>query len=133
MDERDKALETIHAALSLLSKLIRQTLNDVRAQKAHEQSDSLRLIVQQGETRIKIELSPVIRGTVFPERRMEICEQVEKDFGYVEMQVASFADLYSGKLCAVLDRQHPRDLFDVKLLLDNEGLKDDLRKTFLVF
>jgi hypothetical protein len=32
-----------------------------------------------------------------------------------------------------LDRQHPRDLFDVKFLLDNEGFTEDLRKTFLVF
>src|SRR5690606_20086702 len=36
-------------------------------------------------------------------------------------------------LCAALDRQHPRDLFDVKFLLENEGLTEDLRKTFLVF
>jgi hypothetical protein len=49
------------------------------------------------------------------------------------MQVASFPDVYAGKLCAALDRQHPRDLFDVKFLLENEGLTDDLRKTFLVF
>jgi hypothetical protein len=49
------------------------------------------------------------------------------------MQLASFPDLFAGKLCAALDRQHPRDLFDVKFLLDNEGLTDDLRKTFIVF
>jgi hypothetical protein len=49
------------------------------------------------------------------------------------MQVASLPDLYAGKLCAALDRQHPRDLFDVKFLLDNEGLTDNLRKTFLLF
>ncbi|WP_244646261.1 nucleotidyl transferase AbiEii/AbiGii toxin family protein [Bradyrhizobium campsiandrae] len=30
------------------------------------------------------------------------------------MKVASFADLYAGKLVAALDRQHPRDLFDVR-------------------
>jgi hypothetical protein len=44
--------------------------------------------------------------------------------------VASLPDLYAGKLCAALDRQHPRDLFDVKFLFDNEGLTEDLRKTF---
>ena len=49
------------------------------------------------------------------------------------MQVASLPDLYAGKLCAALDRQHPRDLFDVKFLLENEGLTENLRKTFLVF
>ena len=102
-------------------------------QDAHDQSDALRLIVSQGEIRIKVELSPVIRGTVFPEVRMEVVEEVETEFGYVEMQVASHPDLYAGKLCAALDRQHPRDLFDVKFLLENEGLTDNLRKTFLIF
>jgi hypothetical protein len=91
------------------------------------------LIVQQDNIRIKIELSPVIRVTVFAEKRMEVCEEVEKQFGYAEVQVASLPDLYAGKLCAALDRQHPRDLFDVKLLFENEGLTEDLRKTFLVF
>ena len=64
---------------------------------------------------------------------MEVTEEAEKEFGYVEMQVASLPDLYAGKLCAALDRQHPRDLFDVKFLLENEGLTDNLRKTFLIF
>jgi predicted nucleotidyltransferase component of viral defense system len=133
MDEREEALKNIRAALSRISKLIQKTIGEVRIQNAHEQSDALRLIVQQGEVRIKIELSPVIRGTVFPEHRMEIYELVERNFGYAEIQVASFPDLYAGKLCAALDRQHPRDLFDVKFLLENEGITDDLRKTFLIF
>jgi len=43
------------------------------------------------------------------------------------------ADLYAGKICAALDRQHPRDLFDVKFLLENEGLTAEIRKTMLVY
>ncbi len=31
-------------------------------------------------------------------------------------------DLYGGKLCAALDRQHPEDFYDVKLLLDAQEL-----------
>ena len=31
------------------------------------------------------------------------------------------------------DRQHPRDLFDVKLLYENEGLTDDLFRVFMVY
>jgi predicted nucleotidyltransferase component of viral defense system len=133
MDDRETALINIRAALTRISKLIVQTIPGSKVQDAHEQSDALRLIVSQGEVRIKIELSPVIRGTVFPEERKEVSEEVEREFGYVEMQVASLPDLYAGKLCAALDRQHPRDLFDVKFLLENEGLTEDLRKTFLVF
>ena len=49
------------------------------------------------------------------------------------MQVLSVADLYGGKLCAALDRQHPRDMFDVKLLLENEGITSDIRKAFVVY
>lgn len=45
----------------------------------------------------------------------------------------SFADLYAGKLVAALDRQHPRDLFDVRDLLAREGIGDDLRRAFLVY
>lgn len=123
----------IKAALSRLSILIQQKIPRTKVQNTHEQSDALRLIVSQDEIRIKVELSPVIRGTVFSEVRMEVVEEVEKEFGYVEMQVASLPDLYAGKLCAALDRQHPRDLFDVKFLLENESLTDNLRKTFLIF
>lgn len=130
---REEALRNIRSALTRLSSLIRKTVPGIQVQNTHEQSNALRLIVHLGDVRIKVELSPVIRGTVFPAVRMEVCEFVEKEFGYAEVQVASLPDLYAGKICAALDRQHPRDLFDVKLLLDNEGFTEELRKTFLVF
>jgi hypothetical protein len=44
-----------------------------------------------------------------------------------------FADLYAGKLAAALSRQHPRDLFDVGLLLEDERLDQALWRTFLVY
>ena len=43
------------------------------------------------------------------------------------------ADLYGGKLCAALDRQHPRDLFDVKILMENEGITDKIRTAFIIY
>ena len=49
------------------------------------------------------------------------------------INTVSDADLYGGKICAALDRQHPRDLFDVKVLLENEGLTDEIRKGFVVY
>lgn len=130
---REEALSNIRTALTRLSTLIKQTILGIRIQNTHEQSDALRLIVQLGDVRIKVELSPVIRGTVFPVERMEVCKVVENEFGYAEVQVASLPDLYAEKICAALDRQHPRDLFDVKFLLENEGFTEDLRKTFLIF
>ena len=132
-EPRDVSLENIRKALTRLSDLIRKTISGIKVQDTHKQSDALRLILELDNVRIKVELSPVIRGTIFPEERMEVCEAVEKEFGYAEIQVASLPDLYAGKICAALDRQHPRDLFDVKFLLEKEGFTENLRKTFLVF
>ena len=134
MDDRDTALVKIKTALDRIAASITKTIPDVQVQKSYEsREDALRLVVRQGDVQIKIELSPVLRGSVFPEEVREVPQKVEDQFGYAEIQVLSIPDLYAGKLCAALDRQHPRDLFDVKLLFENEGLTDDLRKTFLVY
>lgn len=82
---------------------------------------------------IKIEINPVIRGSVYDPVVMRVAEKVEAAFGYAEVKVVSQADLYAGKLMAALDRQHPRDLFDVRELLANEGISDELRRAFIVY
>jgi hypothetical protein len=64
---------------------------------------------------------------------MVVSNSVEKQFGFAEMQVLAFEDLFGGKLHAAVDRQHPRDLFDVKLLYENEGFTDALFRTFLIY
>lgn len=133
MDDRKNALEKIRAALTRISQLIEKTIPQAQVQKAHEQSDALRLIVEQNGVRVKIELSPVIRGTVFGQKILPITKMASEHFGYAEFPVVSLPDLYAGKIAAALDRQHPRDLYDVKFLLENEGFTDDFRKTFLVY
>jgi len=47
--------------------------------------------------------------------------------------VLAMPDLYGGKLCAALDRQHPRDWFDVMLLLDAGELTREVFEGFLVY
>jgi hypothetical protein len=51
----------------------------------------------------------------------------------IDLPVASFEDVYGGKLVAALDRQHPRDLFDVMLLMQNEGITAGIRRAFVVY
>ena len=64
---------------------------------------------------------------------MQVKDAVQEEFGkFAAINVVSHAELYGGKICAALDRQHPRDLFDVKLLLDNEGFSDEVRYGFIV-
>ena len=92
-----------------------------------------RLVISRGRARVQIETTPVMRGTVHPVRGMVVRPRVEEAFGFAEVQVLDFADLYAGKLAAALSRQHPRDLFDVGLLLKDERADEVLWHTFLVY
>jgi hypothetical protein len=72
MYEREVALTNIREALGRISKLIEKTIRGVSVQNKHEQSEALRLIVSDGSVRIKLELSPVIRGTIFSEKVLAV-------------------------------------------------------------
>lgn len=134
MKGRDEALQEISEALDAISADLKAAFKDVELTEAYKSKrDALRLIVARNGVQIKVELSPVLRGTVYEPQRMEVCSAVADEFGYVEVAVVALADLYAGKICAALDRQHPRDLFDVKWLLENEGLNDEIRKALLVY
>lgn len=134
MKGRDEALQEISEALDTISTNLQTAFKDMKLTEAYKSKrDSLRLVVARNGVQIKVELSPVLRGTVYEPALMEVCESVEEEFGYVETPVVALADLYAGKICAALDRQHPRDLFDVKGLLENEGLTDEIRKAFIVY
>lgn len=88
--------------------------------------------MRRGRSQVKVEVSPVLRGTLHSPQELDV-EAVEDDYGFAAVQVVSLPDLYGGKLCAALDRQHPRDLFDVKLFLDQGGLDRSVFEGFLVY
>lgn len=91
------------------------------------------MIVKADDAQIKIEVTLVLRGCVYEPVVKQVSPRVEDEFGFAEIQIVSFADLYAGKIVAALDRQHPRDLFDIRELLANERIDDDLRKAFIVY
>lgn len=125
--EIDEALDRVMAAIKQRNPRV-----DVRRIAGGGGGDT-RILVRDGRAQIKIETSPVTRGAVYPARSMVASEQVMERFGFVEANVLSFEDLYAGKLHAALDRRHPRDLFDVRFLYENEGLTDDLFRVFMVY
>lgn len=92
-----------------------------------------RVVASRGRARVQIETTPVMRGVVHPVRNLVVRPRVEEVFGFAAVQVVDFADLYAGKLAAALSRQHPRDLFDVGLLLEDERADVTLWRTFLIY
>ena len=132
---REESLADIDAALDRISKSISEAVPQTKVvpSRLHNEGIVTRLVVRTPETQIKVEVTPVARGCVFEPRVMQVAPSVEDQFGYVETQVVSFDDLYAGKIVAALDRQHPRDLFDVRDLLRKEGISTSLRQAFLAY
>ncbi|WP_220791308.1 nucleotidyl transferase AbiEii/AbiGii toxin family protein [Gluconacetobacter tumulicola] len=135
VEGRPASLSAIDAAMLRIKERIEQGIPGVRvnALRSADENTMTKLVVRVGGVQIKIEVTPVLRGTVYDPTVTSVVPAVEDAFGFAEMQVVSFADLYAGKIVAAFDRQHPRDLFDVRGLLANEGVDDALRRAFLVY
>jgi predicted nucleotidyltransferase component of viral defense system len=135
IEPRAPSLRSIDAALRRIADRIRQSVPGALITEARPAPENMtvRLTVRSQGVQIKIEVTPVLRGCVYEPEWRRVSEAVEDEFGFAEMRVVSFADLYAGKIVAALDRQHPRDLFDVRDLLANEGITDALREAFIIY
>jgi predicted nucleotidyltransferase component of viral defense system len=93
-----------------------------------------KLLVRRGDVEVKIEVNFVMRGTVQPVRMASLTPKARETLlADLEIPVVSLEDMYGGKLVAALDRQHPRDLFDVMQLFAHEGITTDIRRAFVVY
>lgn len=133
--DRAASLKEIDAGMRRIADAIGSGIPGARVSPSTLQGENCvtKLIVRADGVQIKIEVTPVLRGCVYESATRSVSARVEDQFGFAEIQVVSFPDLYAGKIVAALDRQHPRDLFDVRDLLANEGINDDLRKAFIVY
>lgn len=132
--DRTESLAEINDAMDRIAASVEAGIAGAKTQRIKGGGGgATRLLARLKGAEIKIETSPVTRGAVHEPESRAVTEPVEDEFGYAEMQIVAFEDLFGGKLHAALDRQHPRDLYDVKLLYENEGLTDDLFRTFLIY
>ena len=133
--ERADSLAAIDAALKRIAERTRSALPDAQVLETSLQKEGTvtKLHVRRQDLQIKIDVTPVLRGCVYEPELRFVSPSVENAFGFAEIRVVSFADLYGGKIVAALDRQHPRDLFDVRDLLANEGINEALRRAFIVY
>ncbi|MVS99787.1 nucleotidyl transferase AbiEii/AbiGii toxin family protein [Devosia marina] len=132
--DRAGSLAEINATLDRIMSAAIESIPRLQAQRIEGGGGgATRIRARLDGAEVKIETSPVTRGVVHDPERRGVSPAVEDEFGYAAINIVSFEDLFGGKLHAAVDRQHPRDLFDVKLLYENEGLTDALFRTFLVY
>jgi predicted nucleotidyltransferase component of viral defense system len=131
---RAEALADIPRALEAIAKDVMRRVPGSRVQVGRARGTATKLAVSLGDVQIKVEPNQVLRGSVYPPETRDLCSEAQALFElFVSVRMLSLADLYGGKLCAALDRQHPRDLYDVRLLLENEGLTPQVRRAFVVY
>jgi predicted nucleotidyltransferase component of viral defense system len=128
------------AALTAINDAIRNAQERLTARgfQAHvpAQGDGIeaKLLITRGTIRVKVEINKVIRGTVEPVEDISLTPRARDTLlRDLDLPVLSPNDVYGGKLVAALDRQHPRDLFDVLQLFRNEGITPGIRRSFVVY
>lgn len=136
VNERDFALDDITHALIRVSKEIERKIPGTRIvlKKLHGTNTLRGMIVNQEGVTVKIEPNLVLRGSVYPPEIKILTRKAQELFELsLRSRTLSSDELYAGKTCAALDRQHPRDLYDIHFLMKSGGLTTKIRKAFIVY
>jgi predicted nucleotidyltransferase component of viral defense system len=130
---RDDALAAISDELDGIAK--RLAKQGLRTRKvASKDRDDSKLLIEDGDSQVKVEVNTVFRGTVLPIERRALTPGAAEIFSAeLELPVLSTAELYGGKLVAAMDRQHPRDLFDVWKMLASDGFSGAMVECFVIY
>ena len=131
--DRDAALKAIKDELAFAKSRIEGMgfFAEVRQNKA---GDEARMFVADNTSQVKVEVNFVFRGTVLPVVRASLSAAAQSLFAAnVEVPLLAVPELYGSKLVAAMDRQHPRDLFDVRHMLDRFGLPASFIDCFVVY
>jgi predicted nucleotidyltransferase component of viral defense system len=136
VNERDFALNDTRNALIRISEEIQRRIPGTKVTLRNIRGTSVLkgMVVEREGVTVKIEPNLVMRGSVYPPEVKPLSRKAQDVFELsVQSRLLSTHELYAGKICAALDRQHPRDLFDVHWLFRNEGFSTQTRKAFLVY
>lgn len=131
--------ETTFKGLHNILKDIKETLEkkfDVKVNSSNPLNGKkeTKLVVIKDNIEIKIEPNFILRSSLFPTIEVELAKNAISEFAKnVKARCLSLADCYGGKICAALDRQHPRDLFDIKCLFENEGITTEIKDSFIFY
>jgi predicted nucleotidyltransferase component of viral defense system len=115
---REQALRRINEAIRRSAARLKKQGFLTHAPASADAGET-KLLVRQGAIEVKIEVNFVMRGTVNPVRMVPLTQNARDTLqADLEIPVVSLEDVYGGKLVAAMDRQHPRDLFDVSMPIE---------------
>jgi hypothetical protein len=130
---RDDALSAIAGELDAIARRLSRFGLATRKISSKDLGDT-KLLIDNGDQQVRVEVNVVFRGTVLPSERRPLSPRTADMFS-VDLEVPTLApeELYGGKLVAALDRQQPRDLFDVWQLFEAGGISDGTLECFVTY
>ena len=129
INERKTALSEIRSGMTTIVENIHNMVSPVQV-RFHNN----KLFVNSGQAQVKVEINSIVRGSLLAPVKSNICDAVQQKYEmFIQVRRLATAELYGSKLCAALDRQHPRDLFDVMLLQAQGTIPDEVRHAFVVY
>lgn len=130
---RDEALAHINEAIRRSAERLKARGFQTHTLAAVDAGET-KLLVRRAGIEVKVEVNFVMRGTVHPVRDAALTPTARDTLlADLEIPVVSLEDVYGGKLVAAMDRQHPRDLFDVMQLFAHEGITAGIRRAFVIY
>jgi len=131
--DRYTALQEIAQELQRIEAAIAAMGYETRTRKVHG-GDEVKLSIFSAEAEVKVEVNFVFRGTVLPVQTRSLSEKTQALFSKnIQVPVLSPSELYGSKLVAAMDRQHPRDFFDVLKMYESHGLTQEMLDCFVVY
>lgn len=129
---REEALAEIGRELGTLRLRLRERGIEVEGVKVV--GDETKLFARRGRQGVKIEVNHVFRGTLLPTEPRALVPTASNLFtASSTVPTLAVAELYGGKLVAAMDRQHPRDFFDVLGMYQQYGLRPDIVECFVAY
>lgn len=130
---REEALRAISDEINSIQKRLEKSGLSVRLSNLNSDSET-KLFIEDDRSQVKVEVNAVFRGTIFPVVTRSLTAKTAQMFSMtVEAPVLAEAELYGSKIVAALDRQHPRDLFDVLKFYEQGDLTPDILEAIVIY
>jgi hypothetical protein len=131
--DREAALRAIAADLKRVKAEISRMGH--RAQLPTSKSgDEVKLLIEGNGVQVKVEVNFVFRGMVLPVAQRSLIPTAQELFTTdITLPVLDTAELYGAKLVAAMDRQHPRDVFDVLKMTEQFGWQRSIVDCFVAY
>jgi predicted nucleotidyltransferase component of viral defense system len=131
--DRETALDEISQELKRIESTIIGMGYLAKIRKINS-SDEVKIIISSPVAEVKIEVNFVFRGTVLPVQTLGLSTKTQELFSRnIQLPILSPSELYGSKLVAAMDRQHPRDLFDVLKMYESHGLTLEILDCFVAY